>query len=54
MKFLMAMVVYLILAVFVGVGILYTLKGNPWLLIMTVLAYVLTLAKLGCLPKQSH
>jgi hypothetical protein len=54
MKFLMAIVAYLIIAGLLGWGILLAVRGEPWLLIVGFLAYAVAFAKLGCLPKQSH
>jgi F0F1-type ATP synthase assembly protein I len=54
MKFLMAILAYLAIGAILGWGILLTVKGNPWLMIVGLLAYVLAFAKLGCLPKKSH
>ncbi len=54
MKFLMAIVTYLVIGAVLGLGILLTVKGNPWLLIASSLAYVAAFAKLGCLPHKSH
>ena len=54
MKFLMAIVAYLVIGVVLGWGILLAVKGEPWLLIVGFLAYAVAFAKLGCLPKKSH
>jgi len=54
MKFLLAIVAYLVLGLVLGWGILLAVKGEPWLLIVGFLAYALAFAKLGCLPRQSH
>ncbi len=54
MKFIMATSVYVILGALICVGILHLLQGKPWLLIGTVVAYVVSLARLGCLPKHTH
>jgi hypothetical protein len=54
MKFLMAIVAYLLIALILGWGILLLVAGKPWLLIAGAVAYVLAFAKLGCLPKKSH
>ena len=54
MKFLLAIVAYLVIAGILGWGILLAVKGQPWLLIVGFLAYAIAFAKLGCLPKQSH
>lgn len=54
MKFLMAIIAYLIISFLLGWGILLSFKGNPWLLIVGFLAYAFAFAKLGCLPGKSH
>jgi len=54
MKFLLAIVAYLVIGLVLGWGILLTVKGEPWLLIVGFLAYSAAFAKLGCLPKNSH
>ena len=54
MKFLLAIVAYMVIGLVLGWGILLTVKGEPWLLIVGFLAYSTAFAKLGCLPKNSH
>lgn len=54
MKFLLAIVAYLLISALLGAGILLTFKGNHWLLIVGFLAYAVAFAKLGCLPGKSH
>jgi len=54
MKFLLAILAYLVIGLILGWGILLAVKGNPWLLIVGFLAYVVAFAKLGCLPRKSH
>ena len=54
MKFLLAIIAYLAIALMLGWGILLAIKGEPWLLIVGFLAYALAFAKLGCLPSKSH
>ncbi len=54
MKFLYAILAYLFIAAVLGWGILLTVKGQPWLLVVGFLAYAVAFAKLGCLPRQSH
>jgi hypothetical protein len=48
MKFLFAIVVYLLMGLVLGWGILLLIKGSPWLLIATLLAYIIAFAKIGC------
>jgi hypothetical protein len=54
MKFLMAILAYAVIASVLGLGIMLTVNGNPWLLIAGFLVYVIAFAKLGCLPRKSH
>jgi hypothetical protein len=54
MKFLLAILAYLAIALVLGWGILLTVHGNPWLLIIGSLAYVVAFARLGCLPGKGH
>ena len=54
MKFLWAIIVYLVIGLLLSWGILLTIKGEPWLLIVGFLTYSVAFAKLGCLPKKSH
>lgn len=54
MKLLLVIVVYLALSFLLGWGILLSCKGNPWLLIIGLLAYMISFAKIGCLPGGSH
>lgn len=51
MKFFLAIVVYLLIGVVLGWGILLALKGNFWVVGVAFLAYVVAFGKLGCLPK---
>ena len=53
MKFMRAIFAYLVIGLVLGWGILLTVKGEPWLLIVGFLAYAVAFAKLGCLPKNS-
>ena len=54
MKFLLAIVAYLLIGFVLCWGILLTMRGHPWLLIVGFLVYVVAFAKLGCLPGKSH
>ena len=54
MKFLLAIVVYLVIGLVLGGGIRLTAKGEPWLLIVGFLAYAAAFAKRGCLPTNSY
>jgi hypothetical protein len=48
MKFLSSMAVYLGMGVVLAWGILLTMKGNPWLLIVGLVGYLLALWRIGC------
>jgi hypothetical protein len=54
MNFLLAIVAYLGLGLVLASGILLAVKGQPWLLIVGGLGYVLAFVTLGCLPAKSH
>jgi hypothetical protein len=54
MKFVGAIVAYLVIGLILGWGILLAVKGQPWLLVVGFLTYAAAFAKLGCLPKSSH
>jgi hypothetical protein len=54
MKFVLAIVAYLVIGAVLGWGMLLAAKGQLWLLIVGFLAYVVAFARLGCLPRQSH
>jgi hypothetical protein len=54
MKFFLAILAYVIMGFVLGWGILLMFKGNPWLLVVSFLAYAVAFGKLGCLPGKSH
>ena len=49
MKFWMAIVVYLLIGVVLGWGIYLAVTGKPLFLIIALLAYIVSFAKIGCL-----
>ncbi|HEX5218312.1 MAG TPA: hypothetical protein VFZ59_01995 [Verrucomicrobiae bacterium] len=49
MKFLLSIIVYLLLAALLAWGILLMMHGKPWLLIGSVVAYIVAVARIGCL-----
>jgi hypothetical protein len=49
MKFALAILVFLMMAVILGGGILALMAGKPLLLIVGVVGFVLLFAKFGCL-----
>jgi hypothetical protein len=52
MKFVASVVVYLLIGVIIGTGILMAMKGNLWFLLISLFAYIIAIAKIGCLPKS--
>ncbi len=55
MKFIAAIVAFLLIGLILGAGIYEAVKGHLWLLVAALLVYVLAFAKLGCLPSsKSH
>ena len=49
MKLVLAVLVYLLMGMILGGGILLLVAGKPWLLIVSLLAYVVAFGKFGCL-----
>jgi len=49
MKFALAILVYLLMGVVLGAGILLTVAGKPWFLIAAIVAYVVAFGKIGCM-----
>ena len=49
MKFALAILVYLIMALILGAGIFLLVAGKPWLLIIGGIAFVVAFGKLGCM-----
>ncbi len=48
MKFALAILVYLIIAMILAAGILLTMHGKPWLLIAGAVGFIVAFAKIGC------
>lgn len=51
MKLALAILVYLVIALILGAGILLLLAGRPWLLIIGAVGFVVAFARIGC---KSH
>jgi len=49
MKFLLAILVWLLMGAAIGAGILLAFKGSIWLLIIALLGFIVLVAKIGCL-----
>jgi hypothetical protein len=49
MKLALAVLVYALIAVILGAGILLTVAGKPWFLIGALIVYVVAFGKIGCL-----
>ena len=49
MKFLLAILVWLIMGAVIATGILMAFKGTVWLLVLALLAFIIMVAKIGCL-----
>jgi membrane protein YdbS with pleckstrin-like domain len=54
MKFALAILVYLIIAVILGAGILEVMAGKPWLLAAGAVAFIVAFGRIGCMPKKPH
>lgn len=51
MKFALAILVYVVIALILGAGILLLIQGKPWLLIAGAAVFILAFARIGC---KSH
>jgi hypothetical protein len=49
MKLFYACLIYVVMGAILAAGIVLTVKGSPWFLIISFLAYVVTFSKVGCL-----
>jgi len=49
MKFALAILVYLLMAAVLGTGIVMLVLGKPWLFIISLIVYVVSFSKIGCL-----
>ena len=55
MRFLLAIVAYLIIGLLIGAGIyLGMTRGSWWFFAAAVVAYVVSFARIGCLPHKTH
>ena len=52
MKFGLAILVYLLMGAVIGAGILLLVAGKPLLFILSLIAFILAFAKLGCLTQH--
>jgi hypothetical protein len=51
MKFALAILIYGIMASILGAGILLLMHGNPWLLIIGAVSFVVAFGRIGCMPR---
>jgi hypothetical protein len=55
MKFLFAIIAYLLIGLFFCLGLVQGMaKNNWWLFAVVLFVYIVSFAKIGCLPKKSH
>jgi hypothetical protein len=54
MKFILAWLVTIGMAVVLSLGILFAVRGDWWLLVAGVLGYLLAFARIGCSQGASH
>ena len=52
MKLALAALVYSVIALVLGLGILLLVAGKPWPLIIAFLVYVVAFSKIGCLSQH--
>jgi len=49
MKLALAVLVYALMGVVLGAGILLTVAGKPWFLLIALVVYVVAFGKIGCM-----
>lgn len=49
MKFIAAILVFLLFAFFIGWGIIMLMHGSPWLLLAALCVFIASFIKFGCL-----
>jgi hypothetical protein len=54
MKLALAALIYLIIASILAAGILLTMAGKPWFLIIGAVAFIVAFGRIGCMPKKPH
>ena len=48
MNFLLAFLVWLVMALVIGMGVVMAAKGSVWLLVISLLVFIVMVGKLGC------
>ncbi len=48
MKLIYACAIWLGMAAAIGVGIVLAVKGSPWLLVASLLGFIIAVGKIGC------
>jgi hypothetical protein len=48
MKLTLAVVVYLLIGLVLGLGILFAIQGSFWLLVSSLVVYLVAFGRLGC------
>ncbi len=55
MNFIYATLVTIAMGAVLGLGCVLTVKGSPWLLIVSSLVFIVAFGKIGCMPAaDSH
>lgn len=54
MKLALAILVYAVMAAILGAGILLTMTGKPWFLVIGAVAFIVAFGRIGCMPKKPH
>ena len=49
MKLIYAFAVWLIMGALIGSGLLMAVNGSPWLLVASVLGFIVAVGKIGCM-----
>ena len=54
MKFFLACLAWLVMAVALGWGMLLAVNGKPILLIAAIAGFIIAVGRIGCLPPAHH
>ena len=54
MKLVLAVLIYLVIALVLAAGILLTVAGKPWFLVIGAIAFIVAFGRIGCMPKKPH
>jgi hypothetical protein len=54
MGFITALIVWLVMAATIATGVVLAVRGQPWLMFLSVGIFLVLMVKFGCLSQESH